>query len=346
MRVQQARAVARRWVTEEASRLQGFGGAFFHGSINWLGDDAELSPASDVDIMVVLDGDVPDLKLGKFVYQDVLLEVSFVAPDEIATPETILGLSHLAGSFATASVIADPTGRLAELHEVVARDYTKREWVRRRCHHAAEKVHRFFGGLNPSAPFHDNVTSWAFGTSVTTHVLLIPGLRNPTVRKRYLATRELLSEYGQLDLYERLLAQLGCATMSAEQVEQHLNALAQVFDVAKTAIKTPVFFASDLTEAARPIAIDGSRELIARGLHRETVFWIVATFARCQKVLAVDASSEVQERFDPSFRRLLADLGIESFDDFMGRAAEVEASLLEIWVVAEAIMDVNPAVRN
>jgi hypothetical protein len=296
--------------------------------------------------MVVLDGDVPEIKLGKFVYGDVLLEVSFVSPEEIATPETILGLSHLAGSFATASVIADPTGRLTELQEAVARDYTKRGWVRRRCHHAAEKVHRFLGSLDPAAPFHDNVTSWAFGTSVTTHILLLAGLRNPTVRKRYLATRELLAECGQLDLYERLLTQLGCATMSAGQVEQHLDALAAVFDVAKEVITTPVFFASDLTEAARPIVIEGSRDLIARGLHRETVFWIVATFARCQKVLAVDASPDDQERFDPAFRRLLADLGIVSFADFVRRAAEVEASLPEIWSVAEAIMEAHPEVRD
>ena len=35
-----------------------------------------------------------------------------------------------------------------------------------------------------------------------------------------------------------------------------------------------------ITPAARPIAIDGSRELIEAGAHREAVFWIVATFAR------------------------------------------------------------------
>jgi hypothetical protein len=346
VKVQQARAVARRWVTDQARHLPGFGGAFFHGSINWLDDDARLAPTSDVDIMVVLDGETPDLKLGKFLYQGVLLEVSFVPSEEIATPEAILGLSHLAGSFATASAIADPTGRLAELHAVVTRDYAKREWVRRRCHHAAEKVHRFLAGLNPSAPFHDNVTSWAFGTSVTTHMLLIAGLRNPTVRNRYLATRELLAEYGQRDLHERLIAQLGCATLNRARVEQHVDALAEVFDVAKEVITTPVFFASDLTEAARPIAIDGSRDLIARGLHREAVFWIVATFARCHKVLAVDAAPEVQTRFAPAFRSLMADLGIRSFDDFRRRAVEVEESLPDIWVAAEAIMDANSAMTD
>jgi hypothetical protein len=132
--------------------------------------------------------------------------------------------------------------------------------------------------------------------------------------------------------------------MSVAQVEQHLTALVEVFDVAKTVIKTPIFFASDISDVARPIAIDGSRELIARGLHRETVFWIVATFARCHKVLAVDASPDIQEHFAPAFRCLLADLGIVSFSDFTRRAAEVEASLPEIWRVAQSILDANPEI--
>jgi hypothetical protein len=344
VKVRQAKEIARRWVREASSSLPGFGGAFFHGSINWLADDVELAPSSDIDIMVVIDGELPEIKLGKFVYHEVLLDVSFVSGEEIATPESILGVSHLAGSFATLSLISDPTGRLAELQAVVARDYCRREWVGRRCHHASEKVHRFFEGLHPSAPFHDNAASWAFGTSVTTHILLIADLRNPTVRKRYLATRELLADYGHLEFYERLLAQLGCATMSAAEVAQHLAALAEVFDVAKTVITTPIFFASDLSDAAQPIAVDGSRELIERGLHRETVFWIVATFARCHKVLAVDASPDVQAHHEPAFRRLLADLGIASFPDFTRRAAEVKASLPDIWRVAESIMDANPEI--
>jgi hypothetical protein len=58
-----------------------------------------------------------------------------------------------------------------------------------------------------------------------------------------------------------------------------------VFDTAKAVIKTPFSFASDISDAAGPIAIDGSRELIERGLHREAVFWIVVTYSRCQKVL-------------------------------------------------------------
>src|SRR4029077_5089804 len=97
---------------------------------------------------------------------------------------------------------------------------------------------------------------------------------------RYVVARELLANYGELDFYERLLDLLGCAQISRTRVVHHLSALPKVFDTAKTVIKTPFSFASDISDLARPIAIDGSRELIERGLHREAAFWIVVTYSR------------------------------------------------------------------
>jgi hypothetical protein len=159
------------------------------------------------------------------------------------------------------------------------------------------------------------------------------------------AARELLVEYGRLDFYESLLELLGCAHLSREIVEQHLAALAGVFDAAKAVIKTPIFFASDLTEAARPIAIEGSRELIEQGYHREAIFWIVATFSRCQKVLYHDAPVETQERFTPGYRHLLGDLGIASFVDLQQRSHQIKSFLPPLWEVAEAIMAANPDIE-
>jgi hypothetical protein len=200
--------------------------------------------------------------------------------------------------------------------------------------------------VNESAPFHDQVTAWLFATGVTTHVLLVAGLKNPTVRKRYLAVRELLAEYGHLDFYETLLELLGCAQMSGRRVEDHLAALAQVFDATKAVIQTPFFFASDLSELARPIAIDGSRELIECGYHREAIFWIVATYSRCQKVLYHDAPVAMQERFDPGYRHLLGDLGITSFADLQRRSEQVKGFLPHLWTMAEAILAANPGIED
>lgn len=346
MIVGDARDAARRWVVAEAAGLPGFRGAFYHGSTNWLPGDAVLPATSDVDVMVVLEDPESSARPGKFRYQGALLEVSYLPDQQFRSPETVLGLPELAGSFRTPGIISDPSGRLAELQRAVSGEYAQRRWVRKRCEGVRGKIFRHLRSLDGRAPFHDGVTAWLFATGNTANVLLAAGLKNPTVRRRYEAVRELLAEYGRPDFHESLLDLLGCARMSRERTERHLASLADAFDAAKTVVETPFFFAADISDVGRPVAIDGSRELIEHGLHREAVFWIVATYARCQKILHHDASAEKKEAFAPGFRCLLADLGITSFGDLERRGERVEAFLPRLWEVAEAIMADNRSIEG
>jgi hypothetical protein len=346
MLIKDAKAIARQWVIEQASQAPGFSGAFYAGSTHWLPGDAPMSPTSDLDLWVILDDSSPPQKLGKLIYRGVLLEVSYLPRARLDAPESILGDYHMAGSFRTPGIIADPTGQLTRLQAAVTKDYAKRRWVRTRCQDAGGRILRNLRSLNESQPFHDQVSSWLFAAGVTTHVLLVAGLRNPTVRKRYIAVRELLTEYHRRDFYEALLELLGCVDMSRPRVERHLVALADVFDAAKALDKTPFFFASDISDLARPIAIDGSRELIEAGSHREAMFWIVATYARCLKILHHAAPSELREQFEPGFRQLTGDLGITSFADLQRRGQQVERFLPRLWEVAEEIMAANPGIED
>jgi hypothetical protein len=346
MLVKDAKVVARRWVNEEAGHSPGFAGAFYHGSTNWLADDAALPATSDLDIVVVLAGAGPPGKPGKFIYRGVLLDVSHLPADQLGSPELILGHANLAGSFRAAGIIADPSGRLTALQTAVSRDYARRRWVSRRCAHARDKILANLEALDAGEPFHDQVLPWLFATGITTHVLLLAGLKNPTVRRRYLDVRELLAEYGRLDFYTTLLKMLGCDQMSRARAGQHLAALGEAFDAAKGLDKTPFFFASDISDLARPIAIDGSRELIERGDHREAVFWLVVTYSRCQKVFCYSAPTGTRDAFSPGYRRLLGDLGITSFADLQQRGEELRGWLPQVWQEAEAIMAANPGIED
>jgi len=270
--------------------------------------------------------------------------VSYLSRGEVRSAEEVLGQYHLAGSLAGSSVIADPTGELTRLQREVAAGYPKRRWVRRRCEHVRERLLTAFP-LREEDPLPDQVVAWLFPAGITTHLLLVAALRNPTVRRRYVAAREVLAEYGHLDRYPALLDLLGCAGMDRERVEHHLTALEELFDLASRVVRTPFVFASDISAIARPIAIDGSRELIARGHHREALFWMVATACRCQTILAADAPGEVA-RCAPAYRELLGDLGVSSFADLRRRKAEVEGLLPEVWAVAEAILAANPAIEE
>jgi hypothetical protein len=132
--------------------------------------------------------------------------------------------------------------------------------------------------------------------------------------------------------------------LSASRTAHHLDNLAEAFDAAKGVVRTPFFFAGDISDAARPIAIDGGRELIARGDHREAIFWMVATYSRCQNIFAVDAPAELRDRFTPAYQELLSDLGIRTPADLQRRAREVASDLPRICALADAIIAGNPAV--
>lgn len=343
MRVGFARNAAAEWVMQYASREAEFRGAYFSGSTIGLPDDAELPAASDIDVVIVTAQAEPPLKLGKFIYRDTLIEVTYLSWNQLATVEEVLTSYHLAGSFRMDTVIADPTGHLRILQTQVSRHFAERMWVRRRCENARQRIENGLRAIDTSAPFHDQVMAWMFPTGVTTHVLLVAALRNPTVRLRYLAARKVLMDYGHADLYPVLLELLGCANLTPQRVEHHLIELARTFDAAAAVAKTPFFFSTDITASARPIAIDGSYELIRAGYHREAVFWIVATFARCHKILTTDAP-DLQPTLVPAFEAIVSDLGITSTDALIDRARDVIRFLPRLWETTEAILLANPGI--
>lgn len=345
MKVGFARTAAAQWVTEHAAREADFLGAYFTGSTIGLPNDAPMSLSSDIDLMVVTAQTEPPLKPGKFLFENTLLEVTYLPWSQLASAENVLTDYHLAGSFRADTIIADPTGRLRKLQTEVAPRFAERPWVRRRCENARERVERGLRGIDTSAPWHDQVTAWLFPTGIMAHVLLTAALRNPTVRLRYLAARQVLADYGLGARYPELLRLLGCTQFGPQQADSHLDALARTFDTAAAYARTPFFFSSDITAAARPVAIDGSRELIRNGRHQEAVFWIVATFARCLKILAADAPALYKKTL-PGFNEMLADLGINGSADLLARAGEGLRYLPRLMQAAEAIMDANPEIKT
>jgi len=288
--VRDALGAGRAWVAEHAAPRTGFRGAFFSGSSPSLPAASPLPVWSDVDIVVVVADAVAPAKLGKLAYGGALLDVSYLPWAELVSAPTVATSYHLAASFSSDQVIADPTGHLGRLRDDIAPRFGHFEAVQRRCDDALGAIVSRLRSVDPAAPWQDQVTAWMFPTSITTHVVLVAALRNPTVRLRYVAARQVLAGHGEQSLYQRLLELLGCAGCDRQLVQKHLDGLAAAFDEASAVARTPMFFSTDITSAARPIAIEGSQHLVDNGDHREAVFWIIATWARCQQILAADAS--------------------------------------------------------
>jgi hypothetical protein len=121
--------------------------------------------------------------------------------------------------------------------------------------------------------------------------------------------------------------------------------MTEAFDAAAAAAETPFPFASDITPAARSTSVDGSRELVEQGHHREAVFWIAVTYARRLATLASDAPAAAPGHL-PGFSALLGDLGIASPADLGRRAGKVRGFLPRLGRVAEAILAANPDARD
>lgn len=346
MNVLEARNIARQWVLKYASQEDGFVGAYFSGSTITLSEQDDLPEASDVDIMIITQNEEPGLKLGKFIYLDTLLEVTHIPFSHIKSVEEVLENYHLAGAFKINTIITDPTGYLTQLQHDVAQHFSKKKWVRKRYENALQKVENGLESLDPLGPLHSQVMSWLFPNGVITHAFLVAALKNPTVRLRYLATRDVLTQYGNDHVYSEIIDLLGCGHLSAERTLKHVHALSQTFDATVAVSKTPFFFSSDISLHARPIVIEGSLKLIHEGNHLEAIFWIIATFCRCHMILSVDGSQKLQKSLLPSFDAILSDIGLYTTDDLMIRAKATREYLPKARKIAEDILLSNPEVRD
>ncbi|WP_319461318.1 hypothetical protein [Micromonospora sp. RTP1Z1] len=334
MNLGEARAVAVDWVREHARREPGVRGAFFSGSTVGLPEDVVLPASSDVDVLLVRDE--PAAKVGKFRHRGVLLEVSTLTWEDLGSPEGVLGSWVFAPCFRTDTVILDPAGRLAAMRDRVAAGFADPVWVRRRCAGVRARVEDGLRVLDATAPLHEQVLAWLFPTSVVAVLPVVAALRNPTVRRRYVLAGEVLAAHGLGERYPELLALLDGGGVGPERVRGHLAGLAATFDEAARVARTRFAFSADISAAARPVVVDGSAELIGAGAHREAMFWIVATYARCHAILAADAP-EREVALRPAFDAAVADLGVASAPRRRRRADEVLASLPRWQTMAEAI---------
>lgn len=343
MKIGMAKNIAAKWVNEIGSKGEGFLGAYISGSTAEMADDEELPETSDVDIIVVT-GKPVALKLGKFNYEGILLEVTHIPQEEFASVEEVLISHHLANSLKRNTILGDPTGYLTVLQSQIADQFAERVWVKRRCRNVLDKIESSLKNLDTAAPYYDLVTQWLFPTGITTHVLLLAALRNPTVRRRYQAVKEVLIQYGYEAFYMELLELLGCLELSPQSAKIHLKKLEKTYDAAVKAARTPFPYSSDITAKSKIIAIDGSYQLIEGGYHREAIFWMAATYARCHKILAADAPAGIQEELLPDFKNFMLELGISSVGDIIIRSERVIQFLPELWKVTGAIIDKNPGV--
>jgi len=132
--------------------------------------------------------------------------------------------------------------------------------------------------------------------------------------------------------------------MDHREVNSLFNQCVAAFEYANEIICTSFFGDHTICDAARPKWIDGSKEIIDMGYHREAVLWMLVIRSLCQIAIRNDAPENQKDQYDQEYKRFLERLGIGSFHGYEQRAVLCRETLKETMHAAKVIMNKNPDV--
>lgn len=295
-----------------------FTSAFISGSAAHAHPESAYDPASDIDCYLVVEGQPPNGKIGKITVQGTLLDVSWMSWQilvEAASHAVLASLLH------HGKIVTDSNGNLTNLKQEIDATFNEPESIAFRLEDMRARIRPIGEPVNQaqlSAP--EQVMNWLFPATLATHIPLIRASAPLTVRKRFLAAKKVMKPND----YEELLSLYGFDVVHREQAQTWLNDTATLFDhTAMLAENSDRFWASDITADARSISICGTQELIDAGNHREALYWIIATRARCLTVMA-DAGVDASEFMRP-FNDMTLALGMRTRPQRLMRSREILA---------------------
>lgn len=339
MLVREVKELVSEWVMNYGTTSPDFMGALFRGSITKMQDDDEFPMSSDVDLGFVFEHAIPDEIPKKTVLNGVSVGGLCWLIDRFKPVDKVLGDYRIGFSFQRANLIPGAKEPLVELTGEASREFPKRYWVNQRVEDAQANCAKYVESVYQAENAFDQVMIWLWATGITCHIVLAAGMKNPTVRKRYLAARNVLSDFEMLDFYEALHRLQGSCDWDRFLTDKHFENATRVFDIACEAGPHPFPFGADICKQSRVSVIGGTKSLIDQGDHREAVYWIVATFARSLRILEHVGDQESLDEFRPSFDEMLSDLGLDSERDIFDRTERVKAAIPQVMDVAHAIMD-------
>jgi hypothetical protein len=151
-------------------------------------------------------------------------------------------------------------------------------------------------------------------------LVAVARVRAPTVRRGLALATSILHETGGAAIHDGYLEVLGCADWDRERVEASLQACVEAFDRA-VEVRSPTSPAAfNLSPAVRPYLIEGAREMIVAGDHREAEYWIARMRATADAALRNDAPEDEKSGWAARFDRFLDDLGLRETEDYVKRA--------------------------
>jgi len=354
MNVERVIALAKQWVDTQGSRMPGFNGAHLAGGILSLPRQDPFPPYLDVDVRLLLadlpaEG-TPEAEGRDLAYQGLILECGAAGVARYRSPEAVLADPDLAGNLVVDGILADPLGLLRPLHERVACDYGRREWVRARCVPMKAAVDRMLEAVaraaqpDYQATRSDEQPLWLLPSTALalSGLLAVSRLERPTYRRSLVLLRHGLAAEGRLDLHEEALRLLGYDRLDRSQVEAYLAACAVAFDLAVAVKDRWVPFDFKLQAHVRPYIVAGAREMIDEGQHREAMFWIASFLIIAHTAIQWCAPQQAGTS-QAAVDTLTADVGLTDPDALHARGPRLRALAAAVIALADGAVDRLPA---
>jgi len=332
------------WVELYGRHTPGFCGAHLMGGITTLPKDAEFPTYRDVDVNIVLH-DLEQREIQDFAYKGLIVECGLFSREEYRSLADVLASPELAPNLVVDSILADPTGMLARLHQAVAQAYPRREWVSARCEYMKRGVVQALNDMQQARSPAEGLVHLVRLVFDMAGLIAVAQLQPPTHRRCLSLMRELLAPQGELALYEAVLHLLGVAHLSSQRVESFLEDCASAFDHAVAVYRTPIPYGFKLHAHVRPYLVDGAQEMIAAGNHREAMLWIMGFSYIANTAIQQDAPADERARFRAQFERLLHELGLDTLQAWHASLGQARSLADAIFTVADAIVANHPAIR-
>jgi hypothetical protein len=358
MNVRQAKETARAWVEANVEAWTGLRAAHLVGGITSLPDEAPFPATKDVDVHLIVDEDSatrevdgPGWNLLEISYGGLAIEAGVKSLADYVSAEAVLANPEIAYHLTVDSILFDPTAWLRALQEPVRRDYPRRDWVLARLAHERRGfagAFDFLRSVGATWGASGEVNILGYTTTFLAAALSVARLCPPRLGGGTLIhLREHLAAQGRLDLHEEVLTVLGTGNASPQRAAQVLREGAEAFDLALELRHRPHPFLPGehkLYPHLRPYVVDGSRDMIAAGYHREALPWIAALSLATTDLILFAGPEEVRLKFVARRAVLLRELG---FDSEAARAAKREQMRClgeRVFALADEIAAANPAI--
>jgi hypothetical protein len=254
----------------------------------------------------------------------------------------LLSNPELAPHLAVDSVLYDSEGLLAAVQPIVAREYQRRRWVLARCEWEKRDALQMLDQLEQVESLDDYMlTLYMLVGSSLCGLLTVANLQVPTNRRCLANARELLREAGRPELHDALLDLLGHAHLSRQEVEAWWEPM---FDRAVAVKRSPSPLGFKLHAHLRPYLVEGTRELIEEGFHREAMWALGIAYLICNAAIQNDGNAGEKAYYEARYREILGPVAKDTPAERQARARRARRLADELFVLADELVARNPLV--